>query len=132
MEFLRELLTSEAVLGIAGTLIAAVWARIRLVEIGINLDHEKAAKAFTIIEAAVENTWNAYVREIKAGRVEGKLTNEERLRACEIARTRAVREAHDIGINIVELYGETWIDFAIKQAISVAKRQKANEGGNSK
>ena len=123
MEIMNRILMDEAFLPALASVIAAVymafkaWARVQW-----QLQDRQAQRwetALDAIEAAVLEVYEEYVRGIKQDRPDGKLTNQQRLRARQMAKEKAIDIAQERGIKLLGLVGNAtmtpWIEKAVRR-----------------
>ena len=125
MDKLIEFATSQAGLSLLGWGVGLVWAALKSSEWFRGRVSARFRKATECLEAGVEQTYQIYVREIKRGRADGKLTNTERARARASAIDAARRFAKRRGINLVKELGEDLVTFHVERAVRRAKREAA-------
>lgn len=88
-----------------------------------SIQRKRFEKALLALEAGVERTYQAYVKAIKNGRHDGRLTDPEKERARSLARARAIALCKDIGIDFLKVIGPDYVDIWIARII--AKRRDA-------
>ncbi len=81
----------------------------------------KLAKAMACLEAGVQSAYDSYVRAIKLASEDGKLTDEERKQARQIAIDAAKAYATTYGIDLVKELGAEMLPVLIEKVISKLK-----------
>jgi hypothetical protein len=102
---------------------AVLWAVFKSSEWYRSRRSERFAEAMGLLEAAVEETYQTYVREIKRGREDGKLTETERAEARRRAKERALAFARERGIDLLERLGRDLLDIYITWLVKKLKRR---------
>lgn len=115
------LLQSETVLMIGGALFGALWAWFKGRDWFARLRQRRLREALRALEAAVEETYREYVRDIKESRADGGLTLEEQAQARQYARDRAVEIAREQGIDLVRALGAAYLDLWISRIVKKLK-----------
>ncbi len=105
-----QLLGSEPGITILGTVLGGVWTLFKSSEWYGRMRRRRFRRALQALETAVEETYRAYVSNIKAGREDGRLTDDEKRRARSLARERALRIARNDGVNLLRELGEDYLD----------------------
>lgn len=75
--------------------------------------------------AAVAETYETYVRAMKAGRADGTLSDAERREAMRLAVERAKQIARVRGVDLARTYGEDVIRGVVQAAVAAARRPRA-------
>ena len=113
------LTTNDTLFTLAVTLASAAWTLVKSTAWYQARKTARTNQAVDLLEAAVEETYRVYVQALKAGRADGKLTDEERRRARLLARERGVQMARRHGLDMIRLLGEdrvnVWIAKLVKQ-----------------
>lgn len=104
-----------------GSAIGAVWAGFKSSEQYQLLERRRFQKALLALESGVERTYQAYVKAIKAGRADGRLTESEKARARSLARTRAIALAKEAGVDLLRIIGEDYVDVWIARLVRKRK-----------
>jgi hypothetical protein len=104
-----------------GSAIGAVWAGFKSSEQYQLLERRRFQKALLALESGVERTYQAYVKAIKAGRADGRLTESEKARARSLARTRAIALAKEAGVDLLRTIGEDYVDVWIARLVRKRK-----------
>jgi len=119
---MEEMVMSEFSVSLAMTVLGAVWTFFKSTEWYEKLQKRKYFKAMQALEAAVEETYRTYVREIKNSRMDGQLTEDERKQARDLARNRAAELAHAEGLDIMRELGDNYMDLWIQKIVNKLKR----------
>ncbi len=106
-------------------LFGSLWAIMRAYEIYQQLRNSKYRLALTIIESAVQKTYETYTREIKKAREDGKLTPEERKKAFEMAMQTALEMARGQNLELNKIIRKELLPYLIHRALQKLKLQKA-------
>lgn len=104
-----------------GSVIGGLWSVFKSSEQYRRWQQRRFRKALLALESGVEQTYQVYVKAIKAGRADGRLTEEEKARARSMARARAVKVARRTGINLLRTIGEDYVDVWISRLIARRK-----------
>lgn len=100
-----------------GSAVGAVWAGFKSSEHYQRAQRLRFQKALLALESGVERTYQAYVKAIKAGRSDGRLTESEKARARSLARTRAIALAKEAGVDLLRVIGEDYVDVWIGKLV---------------
>ncbi len=119
---LSEIIASEPVLTLAAGVGGAVWAALGSSAWFRGRRARLRRCAIQLIETAVRQVYEEYVRALKAGRADGKLTDAERRRARELARRRALALAGEAGVALADILGRAQIDLWIERSVRRLKR----------
>ena len=119
---IEMLLGSEPGLTLAGAFVGMVWTWLKSSEWFQRRRERRLARALEGIEAAVEETYRTYVEALKAGREDGRLTADERVRARSLARERAVAIARTDGVDLLREVGGDYVDLWIARLVRRLKR----------
>lgn len=120
---LTHILHSEAGLTLVGALFTAVWTFFRSRSWFQQAKRSRYRRALQAVEAAVEETYRGYVRDIKHAREDGRLTDVEIRRARNRARERAISLARRDGADLFTELGEDFIDYWITRSVNKLKRR---------
>jgi hypothetical protein len=104
-----------------GSAVGAVWAGFKSSDEYQRVQRLRFRKALLALESGVERTYQAYVKAIKAGRADGRLTEEEKARARSLARTRAIALAKEAGVDLLRTIGEDYVDVWIAKLVQKRK-----------
>jgi hypothetical protein len=108
-------------LTVLGTVLGGLWTGFKASDRFRRLHRRRYRKALLALESGVERTYQAYVKAIKAGRSDGRLTEEEKARARAMARMRAVKLAKAEGVDLLRTIGEDYVDVWIGRIIGRRK-----------
>jgi hypothetical protein len=106
------------------TLFGSIWAVMRAYEIYQQLKNSRYRLALTIIESAVQHTYDTYTREIKKAREDGKLTPEERKKAFNMAMQTAIEMARGQNLELNKIIRKELLPYLIHRALQKLKQQK--------
>lgn len=116
---LHDLLHSDATLTLLAAAATALWTFFKSTECFARLEKRRFNSALAAIEAAVAETYEDYVRDLKSTRSDGRLSDDERRNAREKAyqRARAITRAQ--GIDLAAALGreaaELWIGKLVRR-----------------
>ncbi|MGC8737646.1 MAG: hypothetical protein ACP5UA_03245 [Candidatus Hydrogenedens sp.] len=102
-----------------------IWAVMRVYEIYQQIKNSRYRLALTIIESAVQKTYDTYTREIKKAREDGKLTPEERKKAFELAMQTALEMARGENIELYKILRKELLPYFIHNALQKLKLRRA-------
>ena len=114
-------LGSEPGLTLAGALASAVWTWVKSSAWFQRRREQRMARALDSLEAAVEETYRHYVGSLKAAREDGKLTHDEKQRARNLARERAIAIARTEGVDLMRELGGDYVDLWIARLVRKLK-----------
>lgn len=103
----------------------SIWAIIRTYEVYQQLKNSRYRLALTIIESAVQKTYDTYTREIKKAREDGKLTPEERKKAFELAMQTAIEMARGQNMELNKIIRKELLPYFIHSALQKLKLRRA-------
>lgn len=120
-EILSQVLGSEPIISLAvtlaGTAIAALCGTLRS---KVKRDSE-IDELLHFVETGVNETYETFVREIKATAQGGKLTKAQRLEARSKARQYAIEKAKSEGVDLVKRMGSAALSNWIKRLVDEKK-----------
>jgi N-glycosylase/DNA lyase len=116
-----EFLTSEPVITLAATGVAAFWTAMKSSEWWQRSRSRRYHRAIEALEAGVDKTYRSYVKAIKEARADGKLTDAERQRARQIARETAITYGRNEGIDVIREVGDDYLDLWLSRLVRKAK-----------
>ncbi|MBI4556742.1 MAG: hypothetical protein HY706_04100 [Candidatus Hydrogenedentes bacterium] len=119
---IENVLTSESNLAVIAAALGALWTLFKSSEWYSRVRTRRFRRAVLAVEAAVELTYQSYVRAIKQSRQDGRLTDEERREARRIARETALRFGQTHGIDIARELGREYLDLWIAKLVKRLKR----------
>lgn len=108
---------------VVGTVVGGLWASFKASDRYQRWQQRRYRKALLALESGVERTYQAYVKAVKAGRADGRLTEEEKARARSMTRARAIQLAKGEGVDLLRTIGEDYIDVWITRLIGRRKQQ---------
>jgi hypothetical protein len=120
---MSALLESDAGLAIVSAAIGSVWTAFKGMEWVEQRRHERHSTALMAVEAGVEHSFQTYVKAIKAGRSDRKLTGEERKHARALAQETAVRIGRVQGVNVAQELGREFLPVWITRMVGELKRR---------
>ena len=77
----------------------------------------KLEVAIKALEVGVNDTYRAYVRAIKDAKADGKLTDDEKEHARELAIAKAMQIAKEVGLDLVKYYGKEYLPVIIEKIV---------------
>ena len=119
---LTDILSSDPALSLVAGIAGTVWAAVQSSSWFSGVRRGRIQRALRCIESAVRQVYEEYVRAIKAARADGVLTGEERRRARELARDRAVAIARAEGLDLAQTLGSEHLDLWIERVLARVKR----------
>lgn len=110
-------------LGVAliGAVLGAVWTVFRSSEWFERSRDRRYSRALEALEAGVERTYRTYVQAIKEASDDGRLTEEERRRARELAKETAILYGRTEGVDVLREVGEAYLDLWIAKLVKKLK-----------
>lgn len=118
---LADVISSESGLTLVGAVVGAMWAAFKSSDWYENARSRRYAKAVEALEAGVEQTYRTYVQAIKAAREDGKLTDEEKRQARELAREAAIEFGRTRGVDVLREVGAEYVDVWIAKLVQRLK-----------
>ena len=119
---LTNILTSDPALSLVAGVAGTIWAAVQSSSWFSRLNRARLQRALRCVESAVRQVYEEYVRSLKAARADGALTADERRRARELARDRAVAIARPDGIDLAATLGREHLDLWIERVLRRVKR----------
>lgn len=118
MEAIWNLLGEPAVqTAVLGVLASAFLLMKRLAWV----EEWRVGLALDCLEAGVGETYESYVRTIKQGRADGKLTDAERAEARQRALTTAIEYARQHGVDLLSVYAKEMLPVLIEKFVKKSK-----------
>ena len=114
----KDLLTSEASIAVVVFVLGILY---KLIEKSKTAKKWQLDKAYSFVAAGVEQTYKDYVRNIKAAKADGKLTDDERREARERAKEYAIAYAKEDGFDLLKTIGKDILPLLIEKFVSKAK-----------
>jgi uncharacterized membrane protein YebE (DUF533 family) len=118
---LETLLVSEAGLTMLGAVAGAVWTLFKTMDWYARGRRRRFEAALRALEAGVERTYRTYVQALKEANADGRLTEEERRRARELARETAILYGRTEGVDVLHELGEAYLDLWIAKLVKRLK-----------
>jgi len=109
---------TEAAAVVLGTAVSGLWAFLKASDWWRQGREQRLDRALQALEAGVEKTYRTYVRAIKQGRADGKLTEQERRQARLLARDTAVAFGRTDGVDVVRELGHHYVDLWIARLVA--------------
>lgn len=109
---------------VAGAVFGAIWTGFRSADAYARLRRRRFGGALLALERGVEQTYQTYVKAIKAARADGRLTESEKARARSMARARGAAAAKDAGIDLLRTIGSEYVDLWIARIVARRKRRR--------
>jgi len=106
---------------LVGTVIGGLWAGFKTSEQYQRLQQRRYRKALLALESGVERTYQNYVKAIKAGRADGRLSEDEKKRARAMARAQAIATAKETGLDLLKVIGKDFVDVWISRIVTRRK-----------
>ena len=119
---LATILASEAALTTVAGIVGTIWTAFKSRDAYRRARDRRYGSALRALEAGVEHTYRTYVRAIKEGRADGKLTEAERAEARRRARRAAIQFGRTEGVNVVTELGEDYVNLWIDKLVRRAKK----------
>jgi hypothetical protein len=125
METVINILGSEATMSLIVTILGAIWTMFKGSEWYATHMSEKRRRAIEVLELAVHDTYDTYVRAIKASNEDGKLTEEEKTAARQKAVDKAIAIGRSKGIDIAGELGQEALSAWVTKIVSALKQKSA-------
>ncbi len=120
---MSQILASDTALTIVGGLLGTAWTFFRTQGWYRRSKKRRYFRALRALEAAVERTYRTYVRSIKRGREDGKLTEEEAANARRMARRAALVFGRTEGVDVLREIGQDYLDLWLSRVLRKARRR---------
>ncbi|HIJ74473.1 MAG TPA: hypothetical protein HPP83_10275 [Candidatus Hydrogenedentes bacterium] len=120
---LEGILESEAGLTILGTVLGGIWTFFKSTSWYARQRRRRYYRAIEALEAGVEQTYRTYVRAIKEASADGRLSDEERRHARQLAREAAIAFGRTEGVDVLRELGEAYIDLWIAKLVQRLKQR---------
>ena len=120
---LATILASDAALTAAAGILGTIWTAFKSRDAFRRAERRRYGKAIQALEAGVEHTYRTYVRAVKEGRADGKLTEAERAEARRRARRAAIQFGRTDGVNVLAEVGEEYVNLWIDRLVRRAKKR---------
>ena len=119
---LTDIFSSDPALSLVAGVAGTIWTAIQSTSWFSKLNRNRVQRALRCVESAVRQVYEEYVRAVKAASADGTLTGDERRRARELARDRAVAIARTEGIDLVATLGREHLDLWVERVLARVKR----------
>ena len=120
---LASILQSEAGLALVGSILGGVWTFFKSCDWYVRIRRRRYSQALRALEAGVEQTYQTYVRAIKESSADGRLSEDERRQARQLARETAIAFGRTEGVDVLRELGEAYLDLWITKLVNRLKRQ---------
>ncbi|HOV32726.1 MAG TPA: hypothetical protein PLX23_05125 [Candidatus Hydrogenedens sp.] len=107
-------------------LFGSLWTIMRAYELYQKVKNSQYRIILTIIESAVQKTYDTYTREIKRSREDGKLTAEERQKAFQLAMQTVIEMAQSQNIELNKIIHKELLPYLIHHSLQKLKLQKVS------
>lgn len=118
---LSNVLQSESALTVLGAVLGGAWTFFKSTELYSRIRRQKAVGAIEALEAGVELTYRTYVEAIKEARADGRLTEDEKRQARQLAREAAIEFGRGRGVDVLNEVGEDYVDLWIAKLVKKLK-----------
>jgi len=118
MEAIWEVFNSDAGTGLVLGLISLVFGFVKSVSW---VKERNFATAVQALEVGVQDTYENYVKGIKAGREDGKLTEVEKIKARQMAIDTAKAWAMSNGVDILKLVAKEYLPVLVEKLVKRSK-----------
>lgn len=122
-------LLNPEVLALIGAVLALIWGFIKAKDV---IKNKTVQIALEGLELGVEEAWQTYVKALKAANEDGKLTDEERKNARELAISVAKEYCKTKGVDLLKAFAKEYIPVIIKKLVDQRKLPKNLEALSSK
>jgi hypothetical protein len=119
---ISDAIHSDQGLMLLGTLLGGIWTLFKSTNLYARMRRRRCERALLALETGVMNTYETYVREIKASRMDGRLTADERREARRRAKSYAIDIAQTDGLDIARDLGHHYLDAWIERLVRRFKR----------
>lgn len=122
MDTILCILESEAALTLIAALVGAIWSAVKGSEWFRAHQTARRTEALRAVEAAVQQTYEQYVRVVKDKSPSGKLNSAQRSEARKLAVRTAAQIGADHGLDVIKIIGsERLAEAAVQHAVNRAK-----------
>lgn len=119
---MTEIFANPLFVEITLTIIGLAWTAFKASEFYQKNVVEKRREVIAeSVAAAVLDTYREYVKGIKAGAENGKLTAEEAATARTMAKEKAIELASTKGVDLIKNVGDEFVDLWIERKINESK-----------
>lgn len=123
LELMVDFMGEETFFNLLAAVVGYMWLRAQHA-LGVDRKNNTTmTRALQFVEAGVAKTYQEYVRARKAASADGKLTEEERRTARQMAFTFARSYALKEGLNLVNVLGADVIPVIIEKTVGGLKRE---------
>jgi len=112
--WLETLLGNEAIFGAIVSGVLLLWG---ILKAKLHLKDTKWAKVLETVEQAVAEVYHEYIRDLKTGRADGKLTKEEIDEAHKKAWERAKTIGKEKGLDVAKEVSQAYFPVLIKKVL---------------
>ena len=126
MEAVFEFLTSDVGVKAAIYVVGLLFGFVK----GLKwIKDKKLVVAAQSLEAGVEAVYQTYIKGLKAGREDGKLTEDEKSYARDLAIQKAKEFAAEEGVDLLKVYGAMYLPVLVEKLVKRSKTAGAIAGG---
>ncbi len=118
---LNDTIHSDQGLMLLGVVLGGLWSLFKSTDLYARVRRLRCERALLALETGVMNTYETYVREIKASREDGKLTSAERQEARRRAKEYAIELARVEGLDIARELGHSYLDAWLERLVRKLK-----------
>jgi len=117
----NDAIHSDQGLMLLGVVLGGLWSLFKSTDLYARARRLRCERALLALETGVMNTYETYVREIKASREDGKLTSAERKEARRRAKEYAIELARVEGLDIARELGHSYLDAWLERLVRQVK-----------
>ncbi len=114
---IEEMMSSDAGLSLVGGVVGMAWTFFKSQGWFAKRRHRRYMRAVQALEAGVDMTYREYVRALKQGRNDGKLTDKEIRMARNRAKAAALEFGHTTGVDVIRELGSNYLDLWISRTV---------------
>ena len=118
MEVILNLLQSDTGMNLLLGIIASVFGVVKALSW---TKQKKLDIALDALEIGVRQTYEGYVKSLKMANQDGKLTDEEKKTARDIALTVATAWAKTQGVNLAKVYAKEYLPILVEKLVRSSK-----------
>lgn len=118
---LNDTIHSDQGFMLLGVVLGGLWSLFKSTDLYARVRRLRCERALLALETGVMNTYETYVREIKASREDGKLTSAERQEARRRAKEYAIELARVEGLDIARELGHSYLDAWLERLVRKLK-----------
>lgn len=123
VEYIIKFVGEDTFFNLAAAIVGFLWLKFQRTMEKSTKNNAMIKKAMEFLEAGVSKTYQEYVRARKAASADGKLTEEERREARQMAYTFARSYAAKEGISLVRTLGADMIPVLLEKTVGGLKRE---------